>query len=215
MQKKNILVANFHKIFRDGIISMLEATEEFNVLEAASQKKVIELCKKETVDIIILDNKSSVIKSIPLISKITSDFPSTRVLTLLTNIDRANIRQLRQEGASGYLLKKSGREELLQAVNTLLDGSTYVCDEITLSVMRNLDGNSSPPETQQETHSLTDRELEVLALIVNEYTNPEIAEKLSISVRTVDAHRRNLLQKTGVRNTAGLVRHALNKNLLD
>lgn len=215
MDKRNILVVDFHKIVRDGIISILETTDFYNVFEAQSKDKIYETCEKHQIDIVIFDVQISEIDSAVLTRELKRDFPDIGILTLFATVDRPTIKKLHKEGVSGYLLKDSGRDELLEAIDTLLDGSMYFSDKITLTAIQILDDDSYEGDgSSNNTHPLTDRELEVLDLIVNEFTNPEIAEKLSISVRTVDAHRRNLLQKTGVRNTAGLVRYAMNNDLV-
>jgi DNA-binding NarL/FixJ family response regulator len=117
-----------------------------------------------------------------------------------------------ESGASGYILKNAGREELKKAIDALMNDQHYFSDTATQSVMMELVRNKGKTNTGSVVQ-ITERELEVLELILKEHTNQEIAEKLFISVRTVDAHRRNLLQKTGARNTAGLVRYALENNL--
>ncbi|MFH5832706.1 LuxR C-terminal-related transcriptional regulator [Halalkalibaculum sp. DA3122] len=214
MDKSNILVVNFHKLVRDGIISMLEATNTFNVFEAQRKSSIHQVCQEQKIDIVIYDVQISNIDSLYLTRELKGNYPDIEILTLFTTVDKETIKKLHSEGVSGYLLKDSGRDELLEAIDTLLEGSMYFSDKITLTAIQILDGNSQADGSSSNSHPLTDRELQVLDLIVNEFTNPEIAEKLSISVRTVDAHRRNLLQKTGVRNTAGLVRYALKNKLV-
>lgn len=212
MTKANILIADSHKIVRDGIIAMLESNKEFTVAEAGTEKKILEICQSREINLIILDVNMPEMNGIELIRKLKKKNPEIKILALTSSFEKQQIRLMVQEGASGYLLKNSGRKELLEAIHTILDGSFYFSNEVTLSVMQNL---NRPGAQKGDPHSLTGRELEILGYIVREYTNPEIAEKLSISVRTVDAHRRNLLQKTGARNTAGLVRYALKNKLVE
>ncbi|MCC5913028.1 MAG: response regulator transcription factor, partial [Balneolaceae bacterium] len=140
-------------------------------------------------------------------------YPDMKVLALTMSNDDLHIRQMIQAGASGYVMKSAGRNELKDAIHTIMGGRHYFSDEATQSIMMDLvkgKGKSSSPDPIH----ITDRELEILELIVKEFTNQEIAEKLYISSRTVDAHRRNLLQKTGARNTAGLVKYAFQHNLI-
>jgi DNA-binding NarL/FixJ family response regulator len=119
-----------------------------------------------------------------------------------------------EAGASGYILKSSDKIELVDAITRILEGKHYFSNDATQSVMMDLvKGKTEKDET--DPGNVTDREKEVLELIVQQHTNQEIADKLHISTRTVDAHRRNLLQKTGAKNTAGLVTYAIKHDLVD
>lgn len=118
-------------------------------------------------------------------------------------------------GVCGYILKNSGRKELITAINTLMNGENYFSDEVKNVIIKELiRKKTNQGKISGEIIPLTPRELDVLRYIIDEHTNQEIAEKLFISIRTVDAHRRNLLEKTGSRNTAGLVKFAIKNNLL-
>ena len=125
-----------------------------------------------------------------------------------------HIKNMLSAGAKGYILKNSGKEELVAAIKKVMAGQNYFSDEIkNLIMMEMVKKKSSSDKILGEKVPLTSRELEILELILQEFTNQEIAEKLFISVRTVDAHRRNLLEKTGARNTAGLVKFGLENHL--
>ncbi len=133
-----------------------------------------------------------------------------KILALTMLKEDQHIRSMVESGASGYLLKDAGEEELVQAIENVADGKPYFSDEATAALLRQF-------VTKKHTHEpvkgmdLTEREIEVLKLITEEFTNQEIADKLFISVRTVDAHRRNLMEKIGAKNMAGLVRYAIEK----
>ena len=150
-------------------------------------------------------------------SKILDKCPDTRIIALSMLEGSGKIREIIRAGADGYLFKNSGKAELLTALQAISQGQHYFSEEAGLSILKN-DIEDGDPDSKKNTGEpgtkarelLTEREREVLELICREFTNAEIADKLFISVRTVDAHRRNLLQKTGARNTAGLVRFAMN-----
>lgn len=214
MGNVNILLVGFHKIIRDSLKIMFHQHKEIQVIgEADSENGIIELCQNQKVDLIILNVDSAGINSIKLSKKLTDDFPGLKILALATVQKDQHIRQLFQAGASGYILKDSDFEELFKAINTIQNGSLYFSKEVTQAVMHQFIKNEEKRQRREDPFSLTKREVEILKLIVSEFTNQEIAEKLSISVRTVESHRRNLLQKTGSRNTAGLVRYAMEKKL--
>lgn len=214
MANIKILLADDHKIVRDGIKLMLESQAGIDVVaEAESGMDVLKKLEHQMVDMIVMDINMPEMDGITATRTIKEKYPDLKVLALTMSNDDLHIRQMIQAGASGYIMKSAGRNELKEAILTIMDGKHYFSDEATQSIMMDLvkgKGKSSSPDPIH----ITDRELEILELIVQEYTNQEIAEKLYISSRTVDAHRRNLLQKTGARNTAGLVKYAFQHNVV-
>ncbi|MFO7799615.1 response regulator [Rhodohalobacter sp.] len=214
MANVKILLADDHKIVRDGIKLMLEPQAGIDVVdEAENGEKALEILKDQIVDIVVMDINMPIMDGITATKKIKEKYPDVKVLALTMSNDDLHIRQMIQAGASGYIMKSAGRKELKDAIDAITEGKHYFSDEATESIMMDLvkgKGKSTGPDPIH----ITDRELEVLELIVQEHTNQEIAEKLYISSRTVDAHRRNLLQKTGARNTAGLVKYAFQHNLI-
>ncbi|MDX1590546.1 MAG: response regulator transcription factor [Balneolaceae bacterium] len=214
MANIKVLLADDHKIVKDGIKLMLEPQTGIDVvLTAENGKEVLEKLKKEHVDLIIMDINMPEMDGIETTRKVMEKYPDIKVLALTMSNDDLHIRQMIQAGASGYIMKSAGRGELKEAIHTIMDGNHYFSDEATESIMKDLIKGKGK-STSTDPINITDRELEILELIVQEYTNQEIAEKLFISSRTVDAHRRNLLQKTGARNTAGLVKFAFQHNLV-
>lgn len=216
MDNIRIVITDDHEIVRDGIIAMLEEYSHIKVFgEAKSGEGVLELCeadKKNKIDLIIMDLNMGEMDGIEATRQIKKRFPDIKILALTMIKDEEKIREMIEAGASGYIFKNSGVEELVEAIEKVVNGELYFSDEAVYSIItrkKEDKDKKKPGETD-----LTERELEVLGLICKEFTNAEIAEKLYISVRTVDAHRRNLLQKTGARNTAGLVRYAMKHNLL-
>jgi DNA-binding NarL/FixJ family response regulator len=147
--------------------------------------------------------------------QIKKEQPDVKILALTMLSEDQHIKKMIKAGASGYILKSSGKEELIKAINTIMDGKHYFSDDATQAILQELVQPTVSKSREPNEVNITDRELEVLKLIVNEFTNQEIAEQLYVSVRTVDAHRRNLLQKTGAKNTAGLVKYALRNNLFE
>lgn len=208
---KKLLIADDYKIVREGIRAILEQLPDYEVKEStANDRKIYELCQSGDVDVVILDVNQSGINSVETTGKVTSEFPEVKILALTDEEHAYYIRRMVDAGASGYLLKSDGKEELLEAIATILKGQFYFSSQIRINLLPAND----PTSKIKNPDSLTDREIDVLKLICKEFTNQEIAQKLYVSVRTVDAHRRNLLRKSGVRNTAGLVRFALENRLI-
>lgn len=214
MANIKVLLADDHKIVRDGIKLMLEPQAGIDVVdEAENGAEVLKKVEEKVVDIVIMDINMPEMDGIQATRLLKEKYPELKVLALTMSNDDLHIRQMIQAGASGYVMKSAGRNELKEAILTIMDGKHYFSDEATQSIMLDLVKGKGKSSTPDPIH-ITERELEILELIVKEFTNQEIAEKLYISSRTVDAHRRNLLQKTGARNTAGLVKYAFQHNLI-
>lgn len=214
-RKIKVLIADDHKIFRDGILSLLGSEEDVEVIgEAANGREVMTLLKTRQPDLILMDismGESSGIETTLLLKK---EYPHIKVLVLSMHSESSYVMKMLELGASGYLLKDAGKHEMLTAIRTVASGNTYYSSEVSARLVEHLTRKSAPRKSN-ENIPLTSRELEVLKLIAEEYSNTEIAEKLYISIRTVDTHRRNLIEKLKVKNTAGLVKFALQQGLIN
>lgn len=208
-----ILLADDHKMIRDGIKSMLDHNDAVDILEADTGKKALEVCRMTPVDLIIMDINLPEYSGIEVAKRVKEQFPDVKVLALSMMDQDEHIRRMIEAGASGYILKSSGIEELEEAIRTVMNGEHYFGKGATDVILKDLVDSKGKRKTAGS-DELTNRELEILGLICEELTNKEIADKLFISTRTVDAHRRSLLQKTGAKNTAGLVKYALQNKLL-
>lgn len=210
-----IVLADDHKIIRDGIISLLQDEPKIEICgEAENGKVALNLVEQLKPDLVIMDINMPVMDGITSTRLITEKHKNTRVLALSMTNEQEHIKNMIEAGAGGYILKNSGKEELILAIETILAGKNYFSDEVKDIIMQEMVSKKSKHDKLSgEPVPLTRREKDVLKLIVQEFTNFEISEKLFISVRTVDAHRRNLLEKTGARNTAGLVKYAIENNI--
>jgi DNA-binding NarL/FixJ family response regulator len=138
-----------------------------------------------------------------------------KIIALTMLSETQHIKKMLNYGIQGYLLKTCGEEEIKKAIVEVAKGGTYYSQEVTTIIMNNLRGEKAKGSRMSLEIPLTPRETEVLHLIVREYSNQEIGDELFISVRTVDAHKRNLLEKTGAKNMAGLALYAIEKRLFD
>jgi len=214
MTNIKILLADDHKIVRDGIKLMLESQPGIEVVaEVSNGKEALEILNDTLINLVVMDINMPEMDGITATKEIKEKYNNIKVLALTMSNDDLHIRQMIQAGASGYIMKSAGRNELKDAIMTIVNGKHYFSDEATHSIMMDLVKGKGKSSSSDLVH-ITDRELEILELIIKEFTNQEIAEKLFISSRTVDAHRRNLLQKTGARNTAGLVKYAFQNNII-
>lgn len=215
MNKINILVADDHEVMRDGITSTLIEEEIVNTIyEASNGKETLATCQAhDDIDIVLLDISMPDMDGIEAASRIKEEHPNIEVIAFSMLDDIEFIRKMLKAGASGYVLKNAGRSDLVQAIRNVSKGNPFYSNDVTMRIMKGISSSESP-KIENSPISLTDREIEILQLIAQEYTNQEIADKLYISKRTVDTHRTNLLQKTNSKNTAGLVRYAIRNNLI-
>ena len=210
----NILIADDHKVFREGIISLLNEVENICVIaEASNGPEVLEMLKEKRPQVILMDITMGDSNGIEATKLVKKEYPDIKVLVLSMHAETGYIVGMLEAGASGYLLKDAGKEEMIRAILTVAEGNTYYSQKVSSALVEHL---TSPNKPREKTDiPLTKREVEVLKLISEEYSNPEIAEKLYISIRTVDTHRRNLLEKLEVKNTAGLVKYAFKHGIIE
>lgn len=154
-------------------------------------------------------------------AQIVKENSQAKIIALSMHSDDYEIRSMIKAGARGYLLKNTGSEVLSEAIKTVLEGKKYYSNEVALKLMEPYTGDLSNKTEKTSVNridkrkiSLTRRELEVLKLIANEYTNEEIAKKFELSKRTIDSHRQNILSKLQVKNTAGLIKYAIRLGLV-
>ncbi|MBK7406608.1 MAG: response regulator transcription factor [Saprospirales bacterium] len=209
-----VFIADDHKIFRDGITSLLENEEDIQVIgEAGNEEDIFRQLPGLQPDLVLMDISLGATNGIDATEKILRLFPHIKILALSMHSETSYILKMLEAGASGYLLKDAGSREMVAAIRAVASGNTYFSQQVSQTLLHHLSGNKKVKEKMSGV-PLTKREIEVLQLIAEEYSNPEIAEKLYISIRTVDTHRRNLLEKLGVKNTAGLVKNAIRLGLI-
>ena len=160
-----------------------------------------------------LGNSFHLKRNSALVILLGAHHPDQKVLVLSMYNEAGYINKMIALGANGYVLKKSTKDELVNAIKKILDGGDHYSEEVYKTIIGNIAGRKPKERLTLETE-LSEREKEVLILITNEYTNKEIADKLFISIRTVETHKRNLLEKTGCKNVAGLVMYAVERNLV-
>jgi len=202
-----ILIADDHKVFRDGIIAILEDVKDISVIaEASDGREVLDRLKEVQPDVILMDITMGDTNGIDTTKLVKTTYPNIKVLALSMHSESGYIVKMLEVGASGYLLKDAGKEEMENAIRVIAKGNTYYSQQVSSIIVQHLTNPGVP---------LTKRETEVLKLIAEEYSNPEIAKELFISIRTVDTHRRNLLEKLQAKNTAGLVKYAIKHGIVE
>ncbi len=207
-----IILAEDHNIVRNGIRMLLESQGEITVVaEATNGLEVIEyLSEGGSADIVITDINMPEMDGISLIGQLRTLSPATRVVMLSMLDNEKYVAQAFIEGARGYLLKNVGEEELIFALRYVAGGGKYLCAELAERLLdRLIQTTVHQPEPNGQHIDFSLREMEVLHLIAEGFTNSEMAEKLFLSKRTIEGHRQALIDKTGAKNTAALIRFAL------
>lgn len=213
---KNIrtLLVDDHRIVREGIRSLLEAQEGINVVgEAENGRDAFKLVGELKPDVILMDISMPLLNGIEATRQIKRDFPKTRILILSLYDDEETIRQALAAGAMGYLTKDAATKELISAIQTVHNGEMVLSPAITRMVVE--DYLRWADIKVDSSDKLTPREREVLQLIAEGYTNKEIAEILKIAIKTVKAHRANLMQKLNLHNKGDLIKYAIQKKIIE
>lgn len=211
--KENLLIVDDHQMFIDGVKSLLRNQSEFNIVaEALNGKLALEIIEKQKIDIVITDISMPVMTGIELTKIIKTRYPEIKVIVVSMHNDRAVVSEIMMAEAEGYILKNTGKKELFEALNKVANNGTYYSNEV-LSIM--MEKIKTEKKTKEEIKPLTEREIEILKLIVEEYSSEQIAEKLFISKRTVDTHRTNILVKTNSKTIVGLIKFAVRNQFID
>lgn len=200
-----VVIADDHQMFIDGVFLLLKEVNGIECVgQAANGKQLLQVLNRVSADVILLDISMPEKDGIETAIELKAKYPDVKILMLTMSIAKETIKQLVELGVQGYILKDSGKEQLAMAIQTVYNGGVYYSQKVTSVLF----------DKQAKSHTgmeviLTDREKDILKLITSELTTQEIADQLFISQSTVITHRRNLLRKIGARNTAGLVKYAL------
>ncbi len=203
-----VYIVEDHKIVIEGIVSLLQNEKGVKLSGySTTARECLQFFQSHTADVILMDINLPDMNGIDLCREIKKLYPGIMVLALSTYNQGVYISKMMENGASGYLLKNSDKREIIQALHDVAKGKTYLSFEAAHALRTASIKNSELPV-------LTKREKEVLLLIAEGLTNGQIGEKLFISSDTVDTHRKNLYNKLNVRNTATLIRYAIDNSLI-
>lgn len=210
----NVLIVDDHEMVIEGFKLLLKPEKDIIVVgHELSGDHAIKNIHNYNVDVILLDINMPGTNGIDTCKILKKSYPDLKIIAITMHKESSLIKMMLSNGAKGYVLKNASKEELITAIKTVNDGKMYLdktANEIVINTMTNSKKNKS---SESLFPKLSRREKEVLQLIINEHTTQEIADKLFIGFGTVETHRRNMLIKTGTRNTAGLVRVTLEYDL--
>jgi DNA-binding NarL/FixJ family response regulator len=206
-----VLIADDHGIVRSGLRMLIDRQNDMQVIaEADDGVDALERTQAEHPDVAVLDVSMPRMTGLQAAREIRSHSPDTRVLLLSMHDDERYFFEGLEAGAAGYVLKRAADTDLINALRTVASGRTFLSDEAQESLMREWQEGRAEPDSP-----LTPRELEVVKLIAEAFTNKQIAETLRLSEKTVESHRANVLAKLGMRDRVELVRYAIRRGLVE
>ncbi|HBX51531.1 MAG: hypothetical protein A2275_18605 [Bacteroidetes bacterium RIFOXYA12_FULL_35_11] len=212
-----VLIADDHQLIIDGIKSLLCGEKNIEIVgEAKDGKQAIEFLKNERVDVILMDIDMPVMNGRDAAQLIAKKYPGIKIIALTMFNEKSLIHEMIKAGATGYLLKNTGKEEILNAIINVYEGRTYFSSEIPLTILKHTSeeilSNTQPANIN--INIFTERELQIISFIAQGFTNLEISKKLFISSRTVDTHRTNIMKKLDIHNVAALIKYALKNGIV-
>lgn len=204
-----IYIVDDHQMLIDGLKALLSDEKHISLVgENTSAKAALKEVGEYRPDIVLTDINMPEMDGIELTREIKKEQPEVKVIALSMYGERETISDMLKAGVSAYILKNTGKQELLKAIEKVASGGTFFSDEVSAEMMRVY------PEQAAKEISLSQREIEVIELIALEYTNARIAEALFISERTVETHRKNIFRKTDTKSVIGLLKYCVDKRII-
>jgi two-component system nitrate/nitrite response regulator NarL len=217
MKNTKILIVDDHEVVRDGLKNILNSLDYISIAgEAGNGEDAVKMYSSLKPDLVIMDISMPGMNGIEATRVIKERDPDARILILTMHDNQEYLNQIIRSGAKGFILKNTDKEELLDAVKTVASGDNFFSKDISKLIIDNYIRTAKETEKNDgyKEVPLTKREIEILKLIASGYSNQEIANILYISYNTVDTHRKNIMHKLSIKNTAGLVRYAIEKGLI-
>lgn len=212
MTDYKIMIVDDHKMFRSGLRFLLNNVPKIEIVgEASNGKEFLEMAENTQIDIVLMDINMPEMNGIEATREALKRYPDMKVIVLSMHGEEEYYDQMLDAGVKGFLLKNSDADELISALEAVMAGKSYFSQELLVDIL----DQKRLQKLKIETVKLSQRELEVLKLICDGYSNAEIAEELFISQRTVDRHRSNLLSKTSCKNSTSLVMYAVKNKIVE
>ncbi|HEY0029754.1 MAG TPA: response regulator transcription factor [Bacteroidia bacterium] len=214
MGKIKLFILDDHQMLVDGIKALLNNENDFDIIGEATKASVaLELIRTNTPQIVLSDINMPEMDGIAFTRQLKTEHPQIKVLALSMFGERHTIAEMLDAGASGYILKNTGKEELLNALRKIAAGGMFFSDEISAEMMKTISERGQ--KTDDSKIHFTEREKEIIQLIAKEYSNAQIGEMLFISERTVETHRKNIFRKANTKSAVGLIKFAIENKLID
>ena len=209
-----IILADDHELFRDGFKVMLKKHPEVELVgEASNGEELVALAGELKPDVVITDIKMPKVDGVEAAKRLTADHPSIGIIALSMFDEEAQIVDMLEAGAKGYLLKNAHKQEILDAIKAVNLNQTYYCATTSGKLAKMIARSSFDPHRKQKAVEFSEKELSVMRMVCEEKTNKEIADKLGLSVRTVEGYRDKIQEKISAKNSAGIVVYAIKNNI--
>ncbi len=216
MEIVKILIADDHELILNGIRDMLKNVKRYRIVgQASNGEEAVEKSLELKPDVIFMDISMPVLNGIEATQIIVAKLPGIKILALTQQEENEYVMQILGAGGFGYLLKNSKKEEFIEAIESVLEGNKYLSKQISEQMINSMVGRNS--RGQEEDHDevpLTKREMEIIKKIADDMSNQQIADELHISLRTVETHRRNIMQKLKVNTVVSLLKYATHHNII-
>lgn len=217
MNKITVLLADDHAVVREGLRALLDATPDIKVVgEADNGRLAVQLAQRLAPDVVVMDVVMPQLNGVEATRQILRDNPRSKVLVLSSYSDDEKVGQLIEHGATGYLVKQAATNDLVKAIREARKGNAFFSPCISRNLLEQCrDSYTKGRFVKKKSDHLTSRETEVLQLIAEGYANKQIADVLGISIKTVEKHRQQLMDKLNIHEVAGLTRHAIAKGMIE
>lgn len=210
-----IILADDHEIFRDGFKAMIKKQPSVELIaEASNGEELVELTRSLKPDVVVTDIKMPKMDGLQATKVLSTEFPSLGIIALSMMDEENLIMEMMEAGARGYLLKNAHKDEIMEAIKAVRSGLIYYCDGTSSKLTRLIAKNERIPFIRKMPKpEFSPKEINVIQYICQEMTNKEIADKLNLSIRTIEGYRDRILEKIGARNSAGIVVYAIRNNI--
>jgi DNA-binding NarL/FixJ family response regulator len=214
-KKTTIYFVDDHQMLIDGLKALMVKEKNFEIVgESTSSLKALEQVKKIKPEVVVIDINMPELSGIDLTRKLKEEMPNIKILALSMFGEKAMVSEMLDAGANGYILKNTGKEELVSALNKIAEGGIYFSSEVAAEMMKAMSERSLIKEQEKKEINLTIREKEIITLIAKELSNAQIGDKLFISERTVESHRKNIFRKTSTKTVVGLIKYAIEAGIV-
>lgn len=210
----HIVIADDHELFREGFKVMAAKFSEVSLLgEASNGAELLEVVSNVSPEVVLTDIKMPVMDGIEVTKKLTEEFPHVRVIALSMFNEENLIIDMLEAGAKGYLLKNAGKEDIIEAIKAVNQDRTYYCKQTSAKLLELIAKSKFNPNKKVQKPEFTAREISIIQLICDQKSNKEIADNLSLSIRTIEGYREKIQEKMQVQNTAGIVVYAIKNGI--
>jgi len=216
MRKIAVLLVDDHTVVRQGLRALISAEEDIEVIgEAENGRQAVMLARKTPPDVVVMDVAMPLLNGLEATRQILKILPNTKVLVLSSYSDEDCVQQLMDAGATGYLIKQTAANDLLKAIREVHRGNAFFSPAIAKRLRDQCREAFTSGQSARKTVVLTSREAEVLQLIAEGFSNKQIAAELAISIKTVEKHRQQVMNKLNIHDVAGLTRYAISKGIVE